>query len=112
MTQSETEPLDSLHHLAISVDSISEAVKWYQEHFRCEVAYQDDTWGLLKFANVHMALVLPGQHPPHIGFTSDEADKYGELKTHRDGTKSVYISDPFGNAVEFLDTESVRQAGL
>lgn len=107
-----TEKLDSLHHIAITVKDIVEGVKWYQDHFKCDIAYQDDTWALLKFANAYMALVLPGEHPPHLGFTSVEADKYGELKLHRDGTKSVYISDPFGNAVEFLDEQSVRDADM
>ncbi len=104
--------LDHLHHLAISVNDIASAVDWYTTNFRCSISYQDGTWALLKFANTHLALVLPGQHPPHLGFTSPHAEKYGELKLHRDGTRSVYTSDPFGNVIEFLDEESCRQAGL
>jgi extradiol dioxygenase family protein len=107
-----TQMLDSLHHIAISVKDIAEAVLWYRQNFRCEVTYQDDTWALLRFANVSLALVLPNQHPPHLGFTSPRAHEYGELKLHRDGTKSIYTSDPFGNVVEFLDEDSVKQAGL
>lgn len=99
--------LDSLHHIAISVENVPEAVKWYREHFRCEIAYEDDTWALLKFANVSLAIVIPDQHPPHLGFAVPNAEKYGELKPHRDGTRSVYTSDPFGNVVEMLDDQSV-----
>ena len=99
--------LDGIHHIAISVENVATAVEWYRDKFQCEVAYQDETWGLLKFANISLALVIPGQHPPHIGFTSAEAEKYGDLKTHRDGTRSVYITDPFGNSVEMMDINSL-----
>ena len=98
--------LDSLHHVAISVREIAPAVRWYTETFRCRVAYQDETWAMLQFANVHLALVIPRQHPPHLGFVTPRAESYGELKTHRDGTRSIYIADPSGNPVELLAPES------
>jgi len=99
--------LDSIHHVAISVENIATTVDWYREKFQCEIAYQDETWALLKFNNISLALVIPDQHPPHIGYTSAEAEKYGELKTHRDGTRSVYITDPAGNIVEMMDADSL-----
>ncbi len=102
-----TDNLDSIHHVAISVSDIAASVAWYRDTFRCEIEYQDETWALLKFANASLALVLPNQHPPHLGFVTPKADTYGELKTHRDGTRSIYISDPTGNAVELLDPDSV-----
>lgn len=100
--------LDELHHVAISVRDIAEAVNWYRSMFRCEVAYQDDTWAMLRFGNVNLALVLPHQHPPHLGFATPKAHDYGPLKRHRDGTESVYISDPAGNPVELLSPESCQ----
>ncbi len=105
----ETGDLDRLHHVAISVDDVASAVQWYRERFRCEIVYQDATWAMLQFANVQMALVVPGQHPPHLGFVTPRASQYGELRTHRDGTRSVYISDVSGNAVELMDPDSVDQ---
>ncbi len=99
--------LDRLHHVAISVSDVAAAVEWYREMFRCEVTYQDETWAMLKFANVELALVVPGQHPPHLGFTSQNAAEFGELRTHRDGTRSIYISDIAGNAVELMDPDSI-----
>jgi catechol 2,3-dioxygenase-like lactoylglutathione lyase family enzyme len=102
-----SEPLDSFHHIAISVDNIATAVEWYTGNFRCEIAYQDATWAFLKFANLHLALVLPNQHPPHIAFATPRAAEFGELKTHRDGTRSIYISDSAGNAVELMDPASL-----
>ena len=103
--------LDSLHHVAISVPDVGAAVRWYTETFRCQVVYQDETWAMLQFGNVQLALVIPAQHPPHLGFVTPEAEKHGELKTHRDGTRSIYIADPAGNPIELLAPESVAAAG-
>ncbi|HEX4824544.1 MAG TPA: VOC family protein [Candidatus Polarisedimenticolaceae bacterium] len=94
--------LDRIDHVAVSVKNIAEAVAWYTKTFRCTVAYQDDTWAYLDFANARLALVVPEQHPPHLGFTSPDAASFGPLKTHRDGTRSTYIEDPAGNAVEIV----------
>ena len=94
--------LDSIHHVAISVRDIAEAVNWYTKQFQCKISYQDATWALLDFANTKLALVIPDQHPPHIGFVTADAEKYGTLKLHRDGTRSCYIADPTGNSVELL----------
>jgi catechol 2,3-dioxygenase-like lactoylglutathione lyase family enzyme len=94
--------LDSLDHVAIAVPDVAAAVEWYRERFRCEIAYQDDTWALLAFANTRLALVVPEQHPPHVGFVSPEAESFGDLQPHRDGTRSCYVEDPAGNAVEVL----------
>lgn len=91
-----------LHHIAICVPSIAPAVKWYVETIKANVAFQDNTWALLDVENTSIALVLPSQHPPHLAFESPEAEKYGDLTTHRDGTASVYVQDPFGNTIEFL----------
>jgi len=100
--------LDGLHHIAVSVQNVSEAVEWYMKQFRCKVRYQDETWAFLEFANIQMALVIPSQHPPHIAFTSSEAERFGALKRHRDGTESVYVKDPSGNSVEVLALQSVK----
>jgi catechol 2,3-dioxygenase-like lactoylglutathione lyase family enzyme len=103
MTQRTTEALlDSIHHVAIAVRDVESAVDWYRRNFQCRVSYQDDTWAMLDFANLKLALVVPGQHPPHIAFVHPEAEKFGALKTHRDGTRSTYVADPAGNAVEIL----------
>jgi len=99
--------LDSLHHVAISVKDIRQAVAWYTRMFRCKVTYQDDSWAMLEFANLKLALVVPGQHPPHIAFVHAEAERFGNLHPHRDGTRSIYISDPSGNAVELFSPDSI-----
>jgi hypothetical protein len=57
---------------------------------------------MLRFANTRLAFVVASQHPPHIGFTHPHAERFGVLKPHRDGTRSTYVKDPSGNAVEIL----------
>ena len=94
--------LDRIDHIAVSVGNIAEAVSWYTKTFRCTVTYQDDTWAFLDFENTKLALVIPEQHPPHFAFTNRDAASFGPLKTHRDGTRSTYVKDPAGNAVEIM----------
>lgn len=105
-TQSKSN-LSTLHHVAIQVDHIATAAQWYQEQFNCELSYLDESWALLRFANTSLALVLPNQHPPHLAVCVDNADQHGPLKTHRDGTRSLYIKDQDGNYVELMDTASL-----
>jgi catechol 2,3-dioxygenase-like lactoylglutathione lyase family enzyme len=93
--------LDTLHHVAVTVSNVKETVDWYTQKFACAVKYQDESWAIVQFANVSLAFVLAEQHPPHFAVIGDPAI-YGEPKTHRDGTRSVYIKDPNGNNVEIL----------
>ena len=100
--------MDKIHHIAIEVTDIGRAIAWYTGHFTCEVSYQDDTWAMLKFDNVQLALVLPAEHPHHVGFIRKDAAKFGPLKTHRDGVASIYVKDSEGNDLEILDAKSVK----
>lgn len=101
------EILDDLHHVAVQVPDIAAAVSWYEDKFRCAVDYQDATWAMLRFANTRLALVLPDQHPPHFAVTRADAESFGTLTGHRDGSRSIYVEDPSGNAVEVIETESL-----
>lgn len=94
--------LDALHHVAIQVKDLKETLSWYQANFACTVEYEDATWALLAFENIKLAFVMPQQHPPHVALISPRAESFGPLKTHRDGTRSVYIDDPSGNKVEIM----------
>ena len=94
--------MTNLHHIAIVVGNIREAVEWYMELFDIAVSYHDRTWALLQFENISIALVRAEHHPPHIAFECSDAERYGKLITHRDGTKSTYMSDPWGNTVEIM----------
>jgi catechol 2,3-dioxygenase-like lactoylglutathione lyase family enzyme len=94
--------MDRLHHVAIAVPDIGKALDWYRDQFDIEIVYVDESWALLKFDNIALALVLPEQHPPHVAVERKNAEIYGTLTPHRDGTASVYIRDPWGNAVEII----------
>lgn len=100
--------LDTVDHIAFAVDDVEKAVGWYRTNFKCEIAYQDKTWAFLRFENIKLALVVPNQHPPHIAFVRENADQFGNLKVHRDGTRSVYIEDSAGNSVEIVAKDSVK----
>ena len=97
--------LDTMDHVAIAVHDIQPAVDWYRGNFQCELLYQDATWALLGFANIKLALVAPSQHPAHLGFYRPDAASFGALTAHRDGTKSVYVTDPAANSVEIVQSE-------
>lgn len=94
--------MDTIHHIAIPVTDVGATLKWYKNQYDVTVSYVDETWALIQFDNVALALVLPEQHPPHFAIVSDHAERYGTLTPHRDGTASVYIKDPAGNAIEML----------
>src|SRR5664279_2234615 len=94
--------LDTMDHVAIEVHDIRLALDWYLRSLKCELLYQDATWALLQLANIKLALVLPSQHPAHLGFFRPDAADFGPLTPHRDGTQSVYLNDPDGNSIEFL----------
>ena len=93
-----------LHHIAIVVSDIAQAVDWYCTNLAPKVIYQDESWAMLRFANIDLALVLPGKHPPHLAMERSDAAAYGPLTRHRDGSESVYIKDPFANVIEVMQT--------
>ena len=94
--------MDKIHHIAIQVESIAKSVDWYKENFDITVSYQDETWAMIDFENTSLALVIPEQHPFHFAIESKEAESYGQLTEHRDGTASIYIKDIDGNNVEMI----------
>jgi catechol 2,3-dioxygenase-like lactoylglutathione lyase family enzyme len=98
--------MEKVHHLAVVVDDIAEALSWYRVRFEIETLYEDDSWAMVLFDNVSLALVLPGKHPPHFAIEREDAEAFGPLTTHRDGTASTYISDPWGNRIEILKAAS------
>ncbi len=97
-------PLNTIHHVALQVDDIGEAVSWYTQNYACKVEYADETWAMLTFSNTALALVKPEQHPYHVAILTDDVSAYGSPTLHRDGTRSVYIKDCAGNHLEMLDT--------
>lgn len=101
---------DTVHHVAVQVDDVARAVQWYRSVLSCEVEYEDATWAMLEFGNVRLALVTPERHPPHLCVVRRDARKFGELTPHRDGTRSIYIVDPWGNSIEVMDEGSLSSS--
>ena len=93
--------LDSLQHVAIQVKDIARALKWYSENFNAEIVYLDDTWAMLRFENMHLALVVPSQHPPHIAIEHEGR----EITVAPDAPVTIPIEGPKS------PDRSVRTAG-
>lgn len=98
-----------LDHVAVPSNDIAASVQWYCNRFGATVLYQDETWAFLNVGGAKLALVTPTQHPPHVAFKVDQQqlDKAAhvagvKIDSHRDGTRGIYLHDPFGNAVELI----------
>jgi catechol 2,3-dioxygenase-like lactoylglutathione lyase family enzyme len=96
-------------HVAVPSNDIDASVRWYREHFGADVIYQDKTWAFLNLGGQKLALVTPTQHPPHVAVSVTEAQLEQAsnsagvaIDEHRDGTRGIYLHDPFGNAVELI----------
>ncbi len=93
-----------IDHIALQVDDIRVACLWYIGHFDANVLYLDETWALLGFDNIKIALILPDQHQNHVAIEVNP-EQYPDLefKQHRDGSNYHYLSDPWGNCVELIN---------
>ena len=96
-------------HVAVPSNDIAASVSWYQEKLGAQVLYQDKTWAFLKIGGAKVAIVTPTQHPPHLAVSVDAEqlqsaahDAGLSIDGHRDGTRGIYLHDPFGNAVELI----------
>lgn len=98
-----------LDHVAIQTTDIAGSAAFYRKHFGAEVIYEDASWAFLRLGQGKLALVKPDQHPAHIALRVDaeqlekiaaELDK--TVKTHRDGTRGIYMVDPAGNQLELI----------
>jgi catechol-2,3-dioxygenase len=92
-------------HVAINVADIARSVDWYKAQVGAEVLYQDSSWAFLRVGGTKLALTLPNQHPPHVAFDvgpNPPETFFKGAKVHRDGTVSRYVSDPDGNAIEWI----------
>jgi catechol 2,3-dioxygenase-like lactoylglutathione lyase family enzyme len=96
-------------HVAVPSNDIEASTRWYVQRLGAHVLYQDMTWAFLELGGTKIALVSPQQHPPHLAVSvsetrlSEEAQAAGlAIDAHRDGTRGIYLHDPFGNAVELI----------
>ena len=95
--------------VAVIAHDIGQSAEWYKSKFGATVLYQDSTWAFLKMGGTKLALVKAEQHPPHLAVAVTEANLQTaaeaagmKIDSHRDGTRGIYIKDPFGNVVELI----------
>ncbi len=94
-----------LDHIAINVQNVRKAAKWYTENLGASIRYIDDTWASLSLGDTILALTLPKQHPPHIAVSVKRFSDFPEgheIKYHRDGSAYLYIEDIDGNTIEYI----------
>jgi extradiol dioxygenase family protein len=94
-------------HIAILVDDLEIAEKWYIEHLQGKVTFRDDKYTRIKLANTNIALIDKKHYPrEHVGVLIENKEDLprdlGETIEHRDGTIGVYVKDPFGNYLEYI----------
>ncbi len=98
--------MKNIDHVAFTVKSIDKAVEWYVTQIGAVIKYQDSSWAMLHVGDIKLALVLPGDHPNHFAIRCNSIDEFPvaaeEISTHRDGSHYIYLSDPFGNAIEWI----------
>ncbi len=99
----------ALDHVAIQTTDIPGTAEFYVREFGAEILYQDKTWAFLRLGQGKLALVQPNQHPAHVALRSTLEDLEAAaarhsliIKTHRDGTRGIYLSDPAGNVLELI----------
>jgi len=102
-------------HIAIMVDDLELAEKWYIENLGGEVTHRQENYVRLKLQNTNLALLSSDfiTSKPHVGILCSEImdlPDVGAKVSHRDGTTGVYVKDPFGNSIEFIhyDTQSKK----
>lgn len=98
-----------IDHVALEAKDIAAVAEWYRAQFGAKVIYQDASWAFLQVGGSKIALVTPGQHPPHLAFavTAEELNAKARttgaaIEEHRDGTRGLYLRDPQGNSVELI----------
>ena len=99
----------TLDHVAIQTTNIAATADYYVRQFGAEVLYMDKSWAFLRLGQGKIALVRPDQHPAHLALRATlpeletaSADSGVSIKTHRDGTQGIYLTDPSGNRVELI----------
>jgi catechol-2,3-dioxygenase len=97
-----------IDHIAIVVDDLEEAAEWYMEACGGKVTHKEDTYYRLQLENTCIALILSSHGPnrPHIAVLVDCLEdlpkEKGQYVEHRDGTHGVYVTDPYGNHIEYI----------
>ena len=98
--------LSLIDHLTIVVNDASKSVEYYSKNYVCNVKFKDDTWSLLEFQNINLALVTQEEHPNHFAIVDENLSKNNNMKYHRDGIGYIYSQDLDNNFIEIIDRPS------
>jgi len=94
-------------HIAVLVDDLEVAEKWYCDNLDAKVNFRDEKYVRIKVENTNIALIDKKHYPhAHFGILVEKIEdlplELGETVYHRDGTTGVYVKDPFGNYLEYI----------
>jgi len=118
-------PTRGLRHLALNVADVSASVEFYSSLFGMRVVWQPDQDNAylssgcdnLALHRASVAASQSSQRLDHLGFiveTPEDVDRAVEALaacripllrppwTHRDGSRSLYFTDPDGNVIQVL----------
>jgi catechol 2,3-dioxygenase-like lactoylglutathione lyase family enzyme len=96
-----------IDHIAILVDDLDVAERWYTDNLDGFVAFRDQKYTRIQLENINIALI-DKNHYSHNHFAvlvenkEDLPAESGMVVHHRDGTIGVYVEDPFGNYLEYI----------
>lgn len=96
----------TIEHVTLAVADIARAVEWYRAVFRCRVDHQGPDRAVLAFANLAVHLVADALEPPSLTVASADVQNLGATERRADGTRSLRLVDPWGNAIEVVDRGS------
>jgi catechol 2,3-dioxygenase-like lactoylglutathione lyase family enzyme len=125
MDSSLTIPTLGLRHVALNVTNVAISVEFYVSVFGMRVVWQPDSENAYLSSGcdnlaLHQASSTPssaGQRLDHLGFlvaTPEDVDRAAAAltarqiplrhppRTHRDGSRSLYFTDPDGNVIQIL----------
>lgn len=114
-----------LRHVALNVADVAVAVEFYSTLFGMEVVWQPDADNAylssgcdnLALHRTAEKIASAGQRLDHLGFVverPEDVDRAAEVlaahrvsllkspRTHRDGSRSLYCTDPDGNVIQIL----------
>ncbi len=106
-------------HVALHVEDVEKAAKFYNENFGFEIVFIFPDWGMVRRNKEDIAFIKKDEshHDPHFGLrvsSKEEVDKAKKIleakgveiitdpKLHRDDSYSLYFKDPDGNVAEII----------
>jgi len=125
MASTSTIPTRGLRHVALNVTDVSASVEFYSSLFGMRVVWRPDAdnaylssgYDNLALHRASADAAPSGQRLDHLGFiveTTEDVDRAAEVlaarriallrppRTHRDGSRSLYLTDPDGNVIQIL----------